>query len=772
MNIKTAKILVVEDNPIVAEDLRMKLTKLGYQVTDTAMSGEQALESIKTTLPDIAFMDINLGKGIDGITTATLFKERYNLSVIYLTAHADDATLTRAKTTEPYGYIIKPFDDNELKSVIEVAVHKQKVEKKLMEKHTWLETTLNSIGDGVITTDTRGNVTFLNPVAEEKTGWKSLEAKGKPIEDIFHIRNEHSGHRVENPVNQVLSTGEQSSLVNNTLLISKDGNKLPIKDSGSPIKTETGKTLGTVLVFQDDSKERKTRKKLLAQKKEAELYLNLAEVLFIGLDKEGCIIMTNEKARKILEISNENVIGLNWFENFVPEENRYDAEKVFNTISSGKLSPYEYYEAPILTKSQQRRQIAWHNSYIEDENNTIIGILSSGEDITEKLQLRKKLQHAQKMESIGNLAGGIAHDFNNILTAILGFTELSLGIVDEGSELEDNLQEVRAAGMRAKDIVSQILYFSRQSEEKVEPTCVETIARETANLFKSLIPANIRIVEEYSGNGHIMGSPSQLHQIFMNLCTNATQSMEKTGGELRISVQEVNIDKHLWQPDLALQKGKYVKVIVSDDGIGIAEKDLDSIFEPYFTTKDIGEGTGMGLAMVHGIVESYGGNITVKSNLGEGAKFSLFFPAVDTQPEHTINEETDLIHSQKQILVVDDELPICKYVKRTLEAIGYTVTTYQNPTEALIMFSSSPEDFDALITDVSMPEMTGDVLARKVLAIRPDLPIIITSGYSKILHEKEFAEIDVQAVALKPLSTEELEKIVHGAISGMTTKKG
>ena len=444
------KILIVEDNAIVAEDLRTKLINLGYEITGEATSGEKALHVVSTNPPDIALMDIRLGAGMSGIETAAILKRDFHVSVIYLTAHADDDTIDQAKITEPYGYIVKPFDDFELKSVIEVAVYKQQADRKIRESHKWLQTTLNSIGDGVIATDTEGRVSFLNPVAAKTTGWPDNEAIGRPIEEVFCIINETSRQTEQNPVKKVLETKQKTRLANNTLLISRDGRELPIIDSGAPIADDAGQSLGAVLVFQDDSRARKAKQELLRQKREAERYLNLAGVIFIGLDLEGKITTANTKARRILETAEENIIGLNWFDSFIPENARDEALKVFHQICRGTMEPYDYYEYPVISRSGKQRHVAWHNSYIDDDNGRIIGVLGSGEDITEKLQLQTKLQHALKMESIGTLAGGIAHDFNNILSAILGFTELSVEMVEKGTLLEDNLLEVLAAGIRAR----------------------------------------------------------------------------------------------------------------------------------------------------------------------------------------------------------------------------------------------------------------------------------------------------------------------------------
>ena len=303
------KILIVEDNPIVAEDLKIKLIDLGYDITATAYSGEQALESVESQRPDIALMDIRLGKGMNGIDTASKLKDKYKVSVIYLTAHADDDTVFRAKFTEPYGYIVKPFDDIELKSVIEIAVYKQQSDRKLRESEQWFQTTLNSIGDAVIATDMDGSITFMNPVAEILTGWSQSDASGKPLNMVFNIINEKTRKPCENPVLKVIKTGQIVGLANHTLLISKDGRERPIKDSGAPILLEGGNKLGVVLVFQDDSKSRESERKLKDSEERFKKLFEYAPIPYQSLDKKGCIIEVNHTWLDLLGYQRSDVIG-------------------------------------------------------------------------------------------------------------------------------------------------------------------------------------------------------------------------------------------------------------------------------------------------------------------------------------------------------------------------------------------------------------------------------------------------------------------------------
>jgi len=379
-------------------------------------------------------------------------------------------------------------------------------------------------------------------------------------------------------------------------------------------------------------------------------------------------------------------------------------------------------------------------------------------DITDYTEMQKRLQQSQKMESIGNLAGGIAHDFNNILSSIIGFTELSLDVVEKGNELEGDLQEIYIAGLRAKDLVKQILTFARKSDEAIKPIQVNIIAKEVLRFLKSSIPSTIQINDTTISDSFIMGSSTQVHQILMNLCTNAAQAMEDKGGVLDVSVK----DKAIGREDIVgLKLGEYIEIKVTDTGKGISQQYINNIFEPYFTTKPVNEGTGMGLAVVHGIVESYGGKIIVDSNIDEGTSFYIYLPITKKRKMYTHIEKEELPFGDEKILFVDDEAAVAKMGSRILEGLGYSVTTRTSSVEALQFFRAEPNEFDLIISDMTMPNMTGDELSVELMKIRPDIPVVLCTGYSKKMSEKAALEIGIKAFASKPITKADLAKTVR-----------
>ncbi len=389
-------------------------------------------------------------------------------------------------------------------------------------------------------------------------------------------------------------------------------------------------------------------------------------------------------------------------------------------------------------------------------------------DITERLQmekekqqLEKQLHQAQKMEAIGILAGGIAHDFNNILASILGYTELALYDVSKGSQLENHLQEIFKAGNRAKELVRQILSFAHQTDDQIRPVAVKPIAKEALKLIRASIPTTIEIRSRLKSDSFVIGNPTQVHQIFMNLCTNAAQAMETGGGVLEVRLEDVKLGPEDIKRFQHLEPGYYLRIKVSDTGTGIEPDILPSIFEPYFTTKEPGEGTGMGLAIVHGVVKRAGGEITVASQPGKGSTFEIYLPLVSKSYDAR-SESNDLpVTGQERILFIDDEASIATISNQLLEHLGYKVTTCNNGMEALRLFNADPESFDLVITDMTMPQMTGDTLAREILSIRPDIPVILCTGYSKNFSPQDAAESGIMAYLNKPVTIAELARTVR-----------
>ncbi|MGD9210709.1 MAG: ATP-binding protein, partial [Desulfobacteraceae bacterium] len=386
--------------------------------------------------------------------------------------------------------------------------------------------------------------------------------------------------------------------------------------------------------------------------------------------------------------------------------------------------------------------------------------------IADKELLEQQLRQAQKMEAIGTLAGGIAHDFNNILSAIIGFTELTLEDIGTDDILKDNLQEVLIACGRAKDLISQILTFSRHSEKELKPIILSTVAKEIAKLLRATLPSTIEIKQIFSTDKKILGDATQLHQLIMNLSTNAAHAMQKSGGILSLSIMEINTDMDAASHLTELQPGKHLKLEISDTGHGISKSLIERIFDPFFTTKKQGEGTGLGLSVVHGIVRSHHGAIRVESQEGVGTSFRVYFPITESSEINQKEMETQLLGGKEHILMVDDELSLVKIGSRMLKRMGYKVTSTNNSLEALELFHKRPNHYDLILSDLTMPYLTGEKLAAEITKIRPDIPIIICTGFSAAVDLSEAVVSGIRAIVKKPIEKHQLAKTIRLALEG------
>jgi len=376
----------------------------------------------------------------------------------------------------------------------------------------------------------------------------------------------------------------------------------------------------------------------------------------------------------------------------------------------------------------------------------------------EKQKIAGRLRQAQKMESIGTLAGGIAHDFNNILSAIMGYSEMTLYNLSGDSKARSNLEQVLQASNRARDLVNQILAFSRQSEQTRKPVQISPLVKETLKLMRASLPTTIKIMEQINENGALIeADPTQIHQVLMNLCTNASDAMREKGGALKVDLDRLNLyekEAALLYPDL--NPGIYEMVAVSDTGDGMDAATVERIFDPYFTTKEAGKGTGMGLAVAHGIVKSHGGVINVHSEPGKGTTFQVLLPSIDGVAKSEAEELKPLPRGEERILFVDDEATLVDLGKQMLEHLGYKVEGKTSSIEALETFRAHPDDFDLILTDKTMPNLTGFDLGKECKKIRPDIPIILCTGFSESTLLLRAGSMGISEIIMKPLLMRDL----------------
>ena len=407
-----------------------------------------------------------------------------------------------------------------------------------------------------------------------------------------------------------------------------------------------------------------------------------------------------------------------------------------------------------------------YSPYI-DASNDISGIVASARDITAQKEMELQLVRAQKMEAIGTLAGGIAHDFNNILSPIMAYAEMAMMDISTDSAIQQQyFRQIYKAAERARDLVKQILAFARSREEERIPLKASLIVKEAITFLKSTIPSTIDVQLDYRAqNDSILADPTQINQIVMNLCTNAAHAMRENGGVLEVRLSNEDIGKN--EPNVlgGMKPGQYLKLSVRDTGSGISTEILDKLFEPYFTTKPTGEGTGLGLAVVHGIVKSYGGEIAVESEVHKGSAFHVYLPIFKSDIALIADPKNEIPTGDERILLVDDEKIALEPMQLMLEKLGYKLTVRTSSVEALEAFRNNPERFDLIITDMTMPNMTGKKLAKELIDIRPAIPIILCTGFSDQIDEKIAQEIGVRAFVMKPVAmrdmAETIRKVLH-----------
>ncbi len=545
------------------------------------------------------------------------------------------------------------------------------------------------------------------------------------------------------------------------------GEKLILDVHKAPFFNSTGEMIGTVGAGRDVTKEKETQQALEnASRILRELANEVAGVAILACDEEMRITLWNSTCEQIYGYKKDEALGRNVCRLIIPKGMQTEAVRLYNRLleHEEKIPAQEF-----ILKDKLGDEVYVYVSHILKKSSIGRELIFIGLDLSplkqaeeERRILAKQLQQAQKMEAIGTLAGGIAHDFNNILAAMLGYAELAKGDCVPGSTVSQDIDLVIQAGNRAADLIRQILDFSRQSDSSRNPTLPGTIVKETLKLLRSSLPTTITIEQDLDMDaGHILANPTQIHQMLLNLCTNSFHAMEKTGGTISISLSR----KTLIQKDLAnvpgVSPGTFVQISIKDNGSGFSPALQEKIFDPYFTTKQTGKGTGMGLAIVHGIVKNYGGFITGRSEPGVETVFDIHLPAIEVtgQPNHI---SSDLIPTgNEHIFFIDDEDMLVDMGKTLLEQLGYRVTIQTSSLEALMTFKKQPDSFDLVITDQTMPEMTGLDLAERMLQIRADLPIILFTGYSSLITDQMIKASGIKEFALKPLSTQKLATLIR-----------
>jgi PAS domain S-box-containing protein len=633
----------------------------------------------------------------------------------------------------------------------------------------------------------RENLLFLRQTEKigRICGWKAniKTDELKWTEGVYHILEAPLGYKpgleeglkfydtesipvIKNALTRALEDG--SPFVIQAKVITTTGKRLWAEVRGLQQVVEGEKT-SVVGTFQDITERKQVEEHLReTEKKYRELAESLPQVIF-EVDLDGTLKYVNQTVYQLFGYTPEEIArGFNVLEAFIPEDRERVALDIMLNIQGQGLGRREY---TAVRKDGTRFPAGVHANRIL-RGQTATGVRGILIDLTktkraeeEKKKLEIQLQQAQKMEAIGALAGGIAHDFNNILSAIIGYTELAR-LNDGASTIENELNQVLIAANRAKDLVKQILAFSRQTDEERMPVSVGMVVKEAINFLRATIPTTIEIKSRIDKNsGAVLANSVELHQIIMNLCTNAVHAIGDRGGVLEVEVRNAEIEHAQINNFVELEMGSYVLVSVKDTGYGMTPDVIKRIFDPYFTTKEKGVGTGLGLAVVHGIVKKSGGAIQVESEPGKWTIFYIYLPRINMTLPIKAAQPKPIEGGPERILFVDDEKMLVDIGEQALQRLGYHVVSRTISIEALELFKAKPDYFDLVITDQTMPGMTGDALARELLRIRPNLPVIICTGYSQTIDHERAKKIGIKALVEKPMLMDEIAAAVRKVLN-------
>ncbi len=644
-----------------------------------------------------------------------------------------------------------------------------------------LRITLESIGDGVIATDVHGNITKINKVAETLTGWKRTECLGQPLKKVFCIINATTGREIESPVSKVLETGDVVDLANHTVLISKDGKKRSISDSGAPIFNDVGNIVGVVLVFRDVT-EKELYEKVTKENEER-------MKMFFSSTRDGIYCIDFDEAVPIKDRSKDEVINKIRDSGHMLFANKRVANLIgFNSEKEiiGHTLPEVAFSDEALKRQKLLLEALADNDFTscnvettatsidgvqKNINYKVTGVVDDGyllkvwavmEDVTELKKAEEQFHQAQKMDVIGRLAGGVAHDFNNMLAGILGHAELLDMKTDEESPLKRHVRPIIEASTRAADLTNKLLAFSRKGKTVSATLDMHETITSAMGLLERSFDKKIAIDTKFHAeNSKIVGDPTLLQNALLNLALNARDAMP-TGGVLSFSTSNIFITNEAEASAYSLSKGEYLEINVSDSGCGMSKEVISKIFEPFFTTKPVGKGTGLGLSAVYGTIKEHKGAINVYSEAGSGTLFKIYLPVEASKSKDTtlVANENNLVSGEGLVFVIDDEEIIREMAKAILSSLGYKVLSAADADEAIRIFKKYKEEISLVILDMVMPKKSGKEIFEMLKEIKPDVNVLISSGFSKKDNIDEMIKDGARGFIQKPYRQASLSQAI------------
>jgi PAS domain S-box-containing protein len=630
--------------------------------------------------------------------------------------------------------------------------------KKSEERYRLLA---DNVRDVIWTRDMNLRLTYISPSIMEQQGLTVEEAMVRTPEETWapeSLKFIQKALIEELEIEKKKNMDPSRSRTLEVEVKCKDGSTIWTEAKMSFFRDQNGQPLGIIGVTRDISDRKKAEEAMRESEEKYRTVLEANPDPLVVYDMEGKVVYFNPAFTRVFGWTLTERLGKK-MDVFVPEEAWIETRRMIEKVMSGER--FFNIETRRYNKNGETIPVSISGAIHKDKNGNLIGSVINLRDISLQKKLETQLQQAQKMEAIGTMAGGIAHDFNNILSSVIGYTELTLDGEKKGTFQYNNLQEVLSAGNRAKDLVKQILTFSRQVDQEQKPIQVKHHIKEALKMIRASIPSTIEIDQNLQSDELIMGDPTQIHQILMNLCANAAHAMEDDGGRLTVSLMDADLDSDFITGHPNLKPGSYINLIVTDTGRGISPDVMEKIFDPFFTTKEKGKGTGLGLSVVHGIVRSCGGEIFVYSEPGKGSTFKICLPVIEGRFKLGESVERPVPTGVERILFIDDEPVIMEMGKRILSSLGYDVVSRNSSIEALELFKEKKDSFDLVITDMTMPHMTGEKLAEKLMQIRPDIPVILCTGFSSMIDEKKALGMGIRAFITKPVLKREMAETIR-----------
>ncbi len=772
------KILVVDNDQFFLEFIRDLLEKEGHEV-QIAEDGLSALDVLDGFTPDFIFSDVIM-PNIDGKRLCRILRRMDHLrnTKIIMISSIVNESFDELKTCGADRFISKgPFEQmaHDILGLLGQTdpsssflmpekprntgrLKPRTVTRELLSQSRHLELLLDRLSEAIFEVMSGGRIVYANSAATRLTGTSEEQLLGCPFQNIFSKKDQPRIETLFEPL------GENYRRFSEDPLPKVNDHEVLLEVV--PISKGNGKWL----MILENVSEQKAAARALEKSEERYriLFENANDAIFVVQD--DIVKFPNRRTLEGLGCTEEELSRKPFTDFIHPDDRAFVLERHLNRLLGSPVP--SSYSFRLIDKSGE---VKWFESdavVIDWEDkfatlNFLRNITARKTAEKEREQLRDQLTQAQKMEAIGTLAAGVAHNFNNILAIILGNTELTMADIPGSNLAWQRLEEIRKACLMAKDVIREILSFSRKSKTEQKALHIATVVTESLKFLRASIPTSVDIRQNIPNDTfHIVGDPTQIHQVMINLCINAAHAMEDKEGILEVAVGNTEIDKDTASKDPALHPGFYVQLSVSDTGNGISPEIIDRVFDPFFTTKDEGEGTGLGLSVVHGIVKGHHGRISVKSKPGKGTIFKILFPAIKEKTEGEQKESQKLPTGKESILFVDDEESIVKVNQQLLEGLGYRVTGRTDPFEALEFFRANSQQIDLIITDMTMPKMTGDKLARAILEIRSDMPIILCTGYNEKLAEDNAQELGIRKYVEKPIEKEILARSVREVLDG------